>query len=907
MSRDGPSDIPGAESIVGLLINTIPVRAHITATTTVTDLLDQLHHRQPHLRPPTPGPDRHPPHHRPRPTVRHPVRLRELPRRRHRPHRHQRPDHHRDPRPRIPTTTPSPCKPCRAPTSDYASNTTPPCSTPPTSDTLIKRFQRMITAMTTDPAARFRPSMSSTPESTPGSTRSATGPCWPRPPGAGIDSGDVHRARDSPPRTRSRSVDGRSIPDLPPTRRTLEPVGAPASSATVSAPASVWRCCLERSAEAIVAMLAMLKTGAAYLAIDPALPDARIEFLLTDAAPVAAITTAGLRPRLDGHNLPVIDVNDPRSTASPTTPLPAPAPDDVAYLIYTSGTTGVPEGRGDHPPQPDPPGRLHRPRSCPWSRCGPSATRMPSTSRSGRSGPRCSVAPAWWWWPKTVAGSADDFHALLLAEHVNVLTQTPSAITALLSAEGLESVAVLLGGEACPADIVDRWAPGRVLINAYGPTESTVYASHERTADAGDGCRPDRRTGNDRRRCSSSTSGCARSRSVWSANSTSPAPGWPSATIGRTGLTASRFLACPFGEPGDRMYRTGDLVRWRNDGQLDYLGPRRRTGQDPRLPHRTRRNPNRTDRTRRRRPSRRDRPRRPPRRQTPHRLHHRNHRPAAEPVPSWPSSSRPTWCPPRSLILDALPLTVNGKLDTRALPAPETPRRRPLPRPHQRHRRNPGRHLRPSPRTGPASASTTPSSTSAAIRILGDAPHRRDQRRPGRRPFGAHPVRRPHSRPTRTPRRSTQAGRREPLVAVERPAVIPLSFAQSRLWFLDRFVGGVSDLQHADSASHQWAAGRRGIGRGPRRRHRTPRIAAHHLPRHDGVPFQQVVPAEPGMWRRGDPAADVAARAGCVIGELMALAVLPVRSVGRDPDSCADLFGGARRACGGNRGAPHRR
>ena len=69
---------------------------------------------------------------------------------------------------------------------------------------------------------------------------------------------------------------------------------------------------LSRSAEAIVAMLAVLKTGAAYLPIDPALPAARIEFMLADAAPIAAVTTAELADRLDGYDLPVIDVDDPR-------------------------------------------------------------------------------------------------------------------------------------------------------------------------------------------------------------------------------------------------------------------------------------------------------------------------------------------------------------------------------------------------------------------------------------------------------------------------------------------------------------------------------------------------------------------------------------------------------------------
>ena len=78
--------------------------------------------------------------------------------------------------------------------------------------------------------------------------------------------------------------------------------------------------------------------------------------------------------------------------------------------------------------------------------------------------------------PESVVRSPDDFHDLLVREQVNVLTQTPSAVHA-LSPQGLESVALLLGGEACPAEVVDQWAPGRVVINAYGPTEATVYAS----------------------------------------------------------------------------------------------------------------------------------------------------------------------------------------------------------------------------------------------------------------------------------------------------------------------------------------------------------------------------------------------------------------------------------------------
>ncbi|WP_156675217.1 non-ribosomal peptide synthetase, partial [Mycobacterium sp. E2989] len=102
---------------------------------------------------------------------------------------------------------------------------------------------------------------------------------------------------------------------------------------------------MDRSAEAIVAIMAVLKTGAAYLPVDPALPAARIEFILTDAAPIAALTTNALRSRLAGFGPAVVDIDDPALAAQPEDALPtAPAADDIAYLIYTSGTTGTPKG-----------------------------------------------------------------------------------------------------------------------------------------------------------------------------------------------------------------------------------------------------------------------------------------------------------------------------------------------------------------------------------------------------------------------------------------------------------------------------------------------------------------------------------------------------------------------------------
>ena len=172
--------------------------------------------------------------------------------------------------------------------------------------------------------------------------------------------------------------------------------------------------------------------------------------------------------------------------------------------------------------------------------------------------------------PESVAGSPDDLHALLVSEQVSVLCQTPSAV-GMLSPEGLGSVALVVAGEACPVEVVDRWAPGRVMINAYGPTEATVYAAVSAPLAAGSGVVP----------IGSPVAGAA----------LFVLDGWlrpvPAGVVGelyvagagvgvgywrRAGLTGSRFVACPFGGTGARMYRSGDLVWWGADGQLGYVG-----------------------------------------------------------------------------------------------------------------------------------------------------------------------------------------------------------------------------------------------------------------------------------------------------------------------------------------------
>ncbi|WP_444309014.1 non-ribosomal peptide synthetase, partial [Mycobacterium marinum] len=261
----------------------------------------------------------------------------------------------------------------------------------------------------------------------------------------------------------------------------------------------------------------------------------------------------------------------PAVAARPSTGLPAPAADDVAYVLYTSGTTGVPKGVAI----------THH------NIAQLVAAPTPLNAQNSLAVTHChSYAfdfSVWEIWSALLHGgrlvvvgedvtrSPTDFHDLLLEQRVNALTQTPSAVAA-LSTDALEATTLVVGGEPCTAEVVDRWAPGRVMVNAYGPTESTVCVSISAPLVAGSGTAP----------------------------IGLPLPGtalfvldpWlrqlPPGVVGelyvagsqvglgywhRSGLTASRFVACPFGgTAGSRMYRTGDLACWGADGQLHYKG-----------------------------------------------------------------------------------------------------------------------------------------------------------------------------------------------------------------------------------------------------------------------------------------------------------------------------------------------
>ncbi|OXM59768.1 AMP-binding protein, partial [Amycolatopsis vastitatis] len=251
---------------------------------------------------------------------------------------------------------------------------------------------------------------------------------------------------------------------------------------------------MPRSPEMVVAVLAVLKSGAAYLPIDPGYPRARIAFMLDDARPMVVVTTSDLVHDLPDTTLTLVfDDDTTRELGGSPVTNPTDAdrsrpllPQDCAYLIYTSGSTGIPKG-------------VQVPHS------GVASLAATHVDRLG-AGPGSRVLQfaalsfdaAFWEMCMSlftggtfVLASAERLMpgpalAQLVRDHqVTHLTLPPTAL-AQLAEDGLPTgITLVVAGEACPPDLVKRWAPGRAMINAYGPTETTVCATMSDPLDVG--------------------------------------------------------------------------------------------------------------------------------------------------------------------------------------------------------------------------------------------------------------------------------------------------------------------------------------------------------------------------------------------------------------------------------------
>jgi amino acid adenylation domain-containing protein len=343
---------------------------------------------------------------------------------------------------------------------------------------------------------------------------------------------------------------------------------------------------LERSLDTIVALLAVLKAGGAYVPLDAAYPADRLAYMLSDSGAMLLVTQRSVLPRLPETAVPqlLIDELAPGmlDALSDVDPRPAVGVDNLAYVIYTSGSTGMPKGVAV----------TH----------GPLAMHCLATADIyGLNSHSCELhfmsfsfdgAHERWLTPLCVgAGLALRDNELWTAEQTYEALHRYGVTTAAFPPAYLNQIAdwaaprddappvelYVFGGEAMPKAAYDKvrtHLKPRMLINGYGPTETVVTPLIWRTE-------------------ASRTFDCAyapigrpvgeRTAYVLDADMQAVPEGVPGELyiggyglargyLGRSALTAERFVADPFGGAGERLYRTGDLVRWMADGNVEYLG-----------------------------------------------------------------------------------------------------------------------------------------------------------------------------------------------------------------------------------------------------------------------------------------------------------------------------------------------
>ncbi|WP_204014810.1 non-ribosomal peptide synthetase, partial [Virgisporangium aurantiacum] len=357
-------------------------------------------------------------------------------------------------------------------------------------------------------------------------------------------------------------------------------------------PESLVGVCLQRGADLVVALLAVMKAGAAYVPLDPEYPDERLLLMARDSGLGVLLSEDALLDRVSWPGVVVVCLDDAYDVAAISAeaadPVVATVRDaNAAYVIYTSGSTGAPKGVAV----------THGGLAWLIASVGDRFALHPAQVWSATH----SIAfdfSVWEMWaalahgarvvmlPRTRAGSAHHLPDTLWTQGISVLSQTPSAFSVLAEqllsdapARGLPTLdLVVLGGEALDVAMLRDWSDrfgqrGPRLVNLYGITETTVIVtSLDLTADVIAGA------------------GGSIGQPLGGAScyvldpSLQPVPvgvtgelfvggrGVARGYVGRPGLTAQRFVADPFARDGSRLYRTGDRVRWRADGRLDFVG-----------------------------------------------------------------------------------------------------------------------------------------------------------------------------------------------------------------------------------------------------------------------------------------------------------------------------------------------
>ncbi|HET9379810.1 MAG TPA: amino acid adenylation domain-containing protein, partial [Streptomyces sp.] len=337
---------------------------------------------------------------------------------------------------------------------------------------------------------------------------------------------------------------------------------------------------LPRGLDLVVALLAVLKSGAAYIPLDPAYPAERVRYILDDGSPALVLTTSALAgdlPVPDGAR--VIALDDPalteRTAALPATdPAPAVHGDHPAYVIYTSGSTGRPKG-------------VVVTRANITNFVRDMCERLPVTEADTlvavttvsfdiaglelyaplAAGARLVVAAT------EQVRDMDQLAKLITGTGATLAQATPTLWQALAAEhpEALTGLRVLVGGEALPARLADRLrALSASVRNMYGPTETTVWSTTAALEERPGAPVIGRPIANTRvyvldARLAPVPAGVAGDLYL-------AGDGVVRGYLARPGLSAERFVADPFGPAGTRMYRTGDVARWNTTGDLEFVG-----------------------------------------------------------------------------------------------------------------------------------------------------------------------------------------------------------------------------------------------------------------------------------------------------------------------------------------------
>ncbi|WP_433680722.1 amino acid adenylation domain-containing protein [Nocardia sp. CA-119907] len=332
---------------------------------------------------------------------------------------------------------------------------------------------------------------------------------------------------------------------------------------------------LRRSLESVLAVWAVAKTGAAFVPVDPGYPAERIEQIIADSGAALGITRSAVGQGLPG-SLRWLTLDDPEVIESLATTSDSPIeprriyPQHPAYVLFTSGSTGRPKGvvvthtglAGLAVAQRDRDGTTSVSRVLHVASPSFDAAVLELLLAVGAAATLVIAG--------STAFGGTELAELLVRERISHIALTPSAL-ATVDPTGCEELRVIItGGEPCPPELAARWsAPDRLHFNDYGPTETTIWA-----------------TGSDPLRVGEAVTiggPIAGMTAMVLDERLRPVPEGVAGELylagialargyhGRGGRTATRFVADPYGQPGERMYRTGDLVRWRGR-DLDYLG-----------------------------------------------------------------------------------------------------------------------------------------------------------------------------------------------------------------------------------------------------------------------------------------------------------------------------------------------